>query len=327
MKKLLIFLFLSLLLSKASLGHEGHTYEFKKSGFIYNDNGIVKYIDDIKYKKGALFSSKIIKDYKIINPDKIIILIFNHGMSGNKEKICNWHNGVVQISKLTGHKIGNKEVKVFMNCEGMRVGGKRSFSIKKLMPLEEFVGDKPFIKNATYFNRKQKTLELINKFISEGIEPQNIFTSGQSWGGWNSLRISAFNSELINSSIAFMPGCCDPKKNQKPGSKVAEELKYFSYNLKSAKEINALVFSSFADSFENPESLSFLKNIEGIKMIELPGFENGKKIIKIKGKICKWDTHDQNNKNIIDGHYLLSSTCFDPYIEIIKEYMESRLLN
>ena len=87
-------------MSKASSGHEGHTYEFMKSGFIFNDNGIVKYIDDMKYKKGDLFNSTILKDYKITNPDKIIILIFNHGMSGNKEKICNWHDGVEQISKL-----------------------------------------------------------------------------------------------------------------------------------------------------------------------------------------------------------------------------------
>ncbi len=70
-----------------------------------------------------------------------------------------------------------------MNCEGMKVGGKRGFKKKNLMPLEGFVGDKPFIKNATYFNRKQKTVELINKFISEGMNPKNIFTSGVSLGG------------------------------------------------------------------------------------------------------------------------------------------------
>ena len=46
-----------------------------------------------------------------------MILIFNHGMSGNKEKHCNWHNGVVNISKLTGQKIGDKEIKVFMNLK------------------------------------------------------------------------------------------------------------------------------------------------------------------------------------------------------------------
>ena len=325
MKKFLgIFLFYFFWCNAAS-SHEGHTFKFMKSGFIYNDNGIVKYIDNFKYKKkGSIFKSTILKDYKI-NPDKTIILIFNHGMSGNKEKQCNWHNGIVNISKLTGQKIGDKEIKVFMNCEGMKVGGKRGFKKKKLMPLEEFIGDKPFINNSTYFNRKQKTLELISKLISEGMNPKNIFTSGQSWGGWNSLRIAAFNSELINSSIAFSPGCCDPKKNQKPGSNVAEEYKYFTYNLKSANKINALVFSSNADSFENPESLSFLKNIKGIKMIGLPGFEVGKKIIKINGKVCKWDTHDQNNKNLTDGHYIISSSCFEPYIQVIKEYIESRM--
>ncbi len=326
MKKLLGILVLGLFLCNVSSGHEGHTFKFMKSGFIYNDNDIVKYVGDIKYKRGELYNSTILKDYKI-NPDKTIILIFTHGMSANKEKMCNWHNGVVHMSKLTGYKIGDKEVKVFMNCEGMKVGGKRAFRKKNLMSLEEFVGDKPFLKNATYFNRKQKAVELINKFISEGINPKNIFTSGQSWGGWNSLRIAGFNSELINSSIAFFPGCCSEKRKQKPGSNLAEEIKYFFYNIKTAKEINALIFSSYADARETPESLSFLKNIKGIKMIEVPGFEDGKKIIKIYGKVCKYDTHDQNNKNITDGHFLLASSCFEPYFKIIKEYIESRILN
>ena len=324
MKKLLGILVLGLLWCNTVSSHEGHTFEFKKSGFIYNDKGIVKYIDDIKYNRGKLFNSTLLKDYKI-DPDKTIIVIFTHGMGANKEKRCNWHSGVVQISKLTGYKIGDKEIKVFMNCEGMKVGGKRGFKKKNLMPLEGFVGDKPFIKNATYFNRKQKTVELINKFISEGMNPKNIFTSGVSWGGWNSLRIAGFNNELINSSIAFFPGCCSEKKKQKPGSNLAEEIKYFFYNIKTAKEINALVFSSYADEFETPKSIGFLKNIKGIKMIELPGFEDKKKTIKINSKVCKWDTHDQNNKKITNGHYLLSSTCFDPYVDIIKEYITSRM--
>ena len=69
----------------------------------------------------------------------------------------------------------------------------------------------------------------------------------------------------------------------------------------------------------------FLKNIKGIKMIELPGFEEGKKIIKINGKVCKWDTHDQNNKNLTDGHYIISASCFEPYIQVIKVYITSRM--
>ena len=79
------------------------------------------------------------------------------------------------------------------------------------MPLEEIVGDKSLCENVGYFNRKQATVNLVKKFISEGVNPIHIFTTGQSWGGWNALRIAAFNSELINSSVAITPGCCDPK--------------------------------------------------------------------------------------------------------------------
>ena len=79
MKKRLGILVLGLLLSgNAASSHEGHTFEFMKSGFIYNDNGIVKYINNFKYKKkGSIFKSTVLKDYKI-NPDTTIILIFNH---------------------------------------------------------------------------------------------------------------------------------------------------------------------------------------------------------------------------------------------------------
>ena len=54
MKKLLGIVVLGLLWCNAASSHEGHTFEFMKSGFIYNDNGIVKYIDNFKYKKKAV---------------------------------------------------------------------------------------------------------------------------------------------------------------------------------------------------------------------------------------------------------------------------------
>ena len=95
--------------------------------------------------------------------------------------------------------------------------------------------------------------------------------------------------------------------------------------IKSAKEINALVFSSPADKFETPETIGFLKNIKGIEFVELPGFEGKKKEIKVNGKVCKWDFHDQNNEKIKDGHYIYNSSCFDPYFDVIKNYIASRM--
>ena len=47
----------------------------------------------------------------------------------------------------------------------------------------------------------------------------------------------------------------------------AKEFQWFTYQLKSAKEINALVLSGYADRFETPESIGFLKNIKGIEFV------------------------------------------------------------
>ena len=208
MKKLLGIVVLGLLV--CSTVFAGEIRPFKKSGFIFNDGKKVKYI----------------KDYKITDPDNTILVIFNHGLTGKKEKQCNWPSNVRQISKLSGQKINGKEIKVFMNCEHTRVGGKLC-NKDQFIDLHKFSEDKALCKNVVYFNRKQATVNLVKKFIKEGIKPKNIFTTVASWGGWNALRIAAFNSELINSSVAINPACCDLKVNQKEGSVQAKEFEWF----------------------------------------------------------------------------------------------------
>jgi len=305
-KKILGTLILGLLCCSVSFASE--TKPLNKSGFIFNDGKRVKYI----------------KNYKITNPDNTILIIYNHGLVAINQKWCNWPSNVRQISKLSGQKINGKEIKVFMNCEHTRVGGKLCKK-EEFKSLEEFVGDKALCKNVVYFNRKQATVNLLKKFIRDGVKPKHIFTAGGSWGGWNALRIAAFNSELINSSVAINPACCDIKINQKKGNVRAKEFEWFTYQLKSAKEINALVLSGYADRFETPESIGFLKNINGIEFVELPGFDKEKREIKIEGTVCRWDFHDQNNKKIMDGHLIFNSSCFSPYVDVIKNYIESRI--
>jgi hypothetical protein len=51
----------------------GEIKPLNKSGFIFNDGKRVKYI----------------KDYKITDPDNTILVIYNHGLDGIKEKKCN----------------------------------------------------------------------------------------------------------------------------------------------------------------------------------------------------------------------------------------------
>ena len=162
MKKLLGILVLGLLV--CSTVFAGEIKPLNKSGFIFNDGKRVKYI----------------KDYKITDPDNTILVIYNHGLDGIKEKKCNWPSNVRQISKLSGQEIKGKKINVFMNCEHTRIGGKWCKK-KQFMSLEKFVGDKALCENVVYFNRKQATVNLVKKFISEGVKPEHIFTTGQSW--------------------------------------------------------------------------------------------------------------------------------------------------
>ena len=306
MQKILGTLILSLLLFNSSLASE--IKAFNKSGFIFNDGERVKYI----------------KDYKITNPENTILVIYNHGLVAINQKWCNWPSNVRQISKLSGQKINGKEIKVFMNCEHTRAGGKLCKK-KQFIPLQKFTGDKALCENVVYFNRKKATVNLLKKFINEGMKPKNIFTTGASWGGWNALRIAAFNSELINSSVAINPACCDLKVMQKKVEVKAKEFQWFTYQLKSAKEINALVLSGYADRFETPESIGLLKNIKGIEFVELPKFDEEKKEINIEGTVCRWDFQGQNNEKIMNGHLIFNSSCFDPYVDVIKNYIASRI--
>ena len=103
------------------------------------------------------------------------------------------------------------------------------------------------------------------------------------------------------------------------------QLLVFAYQLKSTKKINALVLSSYADRFETPETISFLQNIKGIEFIKLPEIDEEKKEIKIEGIVCRWDSQGQNNKKIMDGHLIFNSSCFEPYVDVIKNYIASRI--
>ena len=71
MQKILGTLILCLLWCNASFTSE--IKPFNKSGFIFNDGEIIKYIED----------------YKITNAENTILVIYNHGLVAVKQKWCN----------------------------------------------------------------------------------------------------------------------------------------------------------------------------------------------------------------------------------------------
>ena len=102
MKKILGIIFLGLLLLNISSVAYSKQLSSKSSGFISSN------------LKGKGF--KLIKGYKIDNPENKILLIWNHGGNETKEKVCNYSENLTFISMLSGAKIGDKEIVVWMNC-------------------------------------------------------------------------------------------------------------------------------------------------------------------------------------------------------------------
>ena len=102
MKKLLSIVVLSFLFFNISLSLHAKELGSKSSGFISSD------------LKGKAF--KLTKGYNIENPENKILLIWNHGGNETKEKFCNQSEDLTFISMLSGAKIGDKEVVVWMNC-------------------------------------------------------------------------------------------------------------------------------------------------------------------------------------------------------------------
>ena len=129
MKKILKILFLGLLFFNISLSVQAKQLGSKSSGFISSN------------LEGKGF--KLTKGYNIDNPQNKILLIWNHGGNETKEKFCNNSEDLTFISMLSGAKIGDKEIIVWMNClitntrhldatGGREAGRKFKASAKKL---------------------------------------------------------------------------------------------------------------------------------------------------------------------------------------------------
>ena len=102
MKKFIGIVVLCLLFFNVSFSVQAKKLSSKSSGFISSN------------LEGKAF--KLTKGYNIENPEDKILLIWNHGGNETKEKFCNQSEDLTFISMLSGAKIGDKEVVVWMNC-------------------------------------------------------------------------------------------------------------------------------------------------------------------------------------------------------------------
>ncbi len=317
MKKLLGILVLGLLFFNISLSVQAKQLGSKSSGFISSD------------LKGKAF--KLTKGYNIDNPENKILLIWNHGGNETKEKFCNQSEDLTFISMLSGAKIGDKEVVVWMNClitntrhldatGGREAGRKFKASAKKC--IKKGFGHtlkcpywQEYLRNLSTDVRMNVTEEVVKKFNSNGVPFKQIFLAGHSCGAWNAIRYAAFKKELFGGTIAFNPNCWPSEENNPVRQYLVDELK-------TAEHANSLVFASPDDLTHDWKAtstdLKWIADIPGVKWFE---YEKG---VKVNGKQCKQRWDGQKLKN---GHWIVFSKCSWPHQKLVLEFIRESLIN
>ena len=309
MKRSLIILLLGLLLSSPAYADERFDKDLKKIS-----------------KLNSFFNNKG-KPYQIqknINKDKTIIIIFTHGSHGKDQKInsCKraWNKIPPPIYQLDGTKIKDFTIKTYQLCSGVRGWTKKeedlfwkvyddnNQDVSKVLELKDKNG--VFLIDKSLMTKKRKVIKLkIKEFRDEGFK--NIVLAGQSAGAWGSLILySNFPSE-INGVIAFNPARSGKYARELKKGKVFRGWKIWrNYKIsliKLEKLGKVLVYSHNKDSYETPETLSFLSNSKAVQFINLSD-------TSCKGKVT------------FGGYHATTSTkCFadnEPKNKYIVKYLE-----
>ena len=153
MKKYLGLVLISLLLctnvyaSKESI---------KKDGFIIPTN---KWKDKIEIEE----------KFEVKNPKNKIIIIYNHGSSVNdvKSKDCFWIRELRNWTQLAGQKINDKEIMVYIHCQGQLEGDLGAKLGKIGMWMKKWEGSYPGTSNMA--RRVEGNLEVVKKFVNLGV--------------------------------------------------------------------------------------------------------------------------------------------------------------
>lgn len=315
MKKLFCILAVTMFLSSSV-----YADKILKSGYLIPTK---KWADEIN----------INETFKISDPKNKIIVIYNHGSNSmdHKTKNCAWVNQLRNFAQLAGDSIKDKEIMVYLNCQGHLEGdlGATISNIKYFTSK----WDGPYPGVSKMDRRVEGNLELVKKFVNMGVPKKQIIITGHSCGGWVTLLFTAKNMNEVGGGIALMPSCnyIISKKMKVKKVGIEKALNKFRKNypgiaklrdkhIKTMENGNApvLIFTHPMDHYEGLTS-DWMNDVPNFKRIVISKDRkiNGKKCI-IKGK--DWSEPLKKNTHTIDF-----ADCFLFYHPIIKEYIASRI--
>ena len=315
MKKLFCILAVTMFLSSSV-----YADKILKSGYLIPTK---KWADEIN----------INETFKISDPKNKIIVIYNHGSNSmdHKTKNCAWVNQLRNFAQLAGDSIKDKEIMVYLNCQGHLEGdlGATISNIKYFTSK----WDGPYPGVSKMDRRVEGNLELVKKFVNMGVPKKQIIITGHSCGGWVTLLFTAKNMNEVGGGIALMPSCnyIISKKMKVKKVGIEKALNKFRKNypgiaklrdkhIKIMENGNApvLIFTHPMDHYEGLTS-DWMNDVPNFKRVIISKDRkiNGKKCI-IKGK--DWSEPLKKNTHTIDF-----ADCFLFYHPIIKEYIASRI--
>ncbi len=281
-----------------------------------------------KMTKSGFLTNKVsyLKEQKINNPQNKILLIYNHGQTTHDgpSSDCAWKGGMKNISSLVGKKVKDKEIVVYLFCTGSLKGD----DYKRLWNKKKFT--EPYKGKPKLEKRLDANLKLIEDFIIQGFNKNQIFLSGRSCGGWMTMMLLSRYPDIVAGGISFVPECYGrltkafkvkkvgldkalKKFKEKEGPGPANMRQMQIDEIKKGPNLPVLVFTHPKDPFGGLVS-DWVEEIPGVERIVIS------KDNKVNGKNCSvW------GKPIKNYHDIDRADCFKELNPKILGFIESKI--
>ena len=275
---------------------------------------------------------KLNTDFEVKDPKNKILIIYNHGQDDHDKpsKNCVWKNNIRNFASLSGKKVKDKEVLVYLFCTDHLAGDDWKRLWKKKF-------DFPYKGTTKLDKRVKANLDLIKKFVELGIPNNQIFMAGQSCGGWATMMFISKYSDKVAGGISTHHACygelskkykvkkvgiekaLENFKKKKPGPAVLRENQI--KDISKAKNLPVLVFTHPKDPYDGLLS-DWVEEIPGAKRIVIS------EDFKINNKSCSRigvNNGERWEEKVKNGHYMALGDCFQYFNPTILDFIESKI--
>ena len=275
---------------------------------------------------------KLNTDFEVKDPKNKILIIYNHGQDDHDKpsKNCVWKNNIRNFASLSGKKVKDKEVLVYLFCTDHLAGDDWKRLWKKKF-------DFPYKGITKLDKRVNANLDLVKKFVELGVPKNQIFLAGQSCGGWATMMLISKYPNKVAGGISTHHACygklskkykvkkvgiekaLENFKKKNPGPAVLRENQI--KEISKAKNLPVLVFTHPKDPYDGLLS-DWVEEIPGAKRIVIS------EDFKINNKSCSRigiNNGERWKEKVKNGHYMALGDCFQYFNPTILDFIESKI--